>query len=477
VPTAWNGNAFQIGGNGMNGFVPLLVKLNRGGPGSPQGPAFPPNAPFPIAQGYATYGDDSGHGGANAPGAPGGQAPATPQGGPPVMSFEWMRNAESLKNFGYEHVKKTHDVVMDLFVQIYGAKPKVNYFAGESQGGRAALTAIARYGADYDGVLVSVPLAYFTGIHLGPTWRQTLQLAPGAWIPPTKFPAIERESMRRCDGLDGLADGVINNYYACNRLFDPTVTPNPSRALRCADGADTGADCLSDAQIVTLDRFRAPMPIGYALANGETDWLGVPAGGESVLNWVGAPVQPTQENMARDTRGLGPFLGVDSFTPATFTWAKHQKEVQALSAIIDAPADWSAFLAKGGKVVFHTAANDYITNPRNHFRLYEKVVAKSGQRLVDRHVRFYVTPAADHGSRGYSFPGKEPQARYMNLVDVLERWVETGATPPEAVTQTLVDPEAPDVVLRSRPLCRYPKYPRYVSGDPKVASSYGCAAP
>jgi feruloyl esterase len=66
----------------------------------------------------------------------------------------------------------------------------------------------------------------------------------------------------------------------------------------------------------------------------------------------------------------------------------------------------------------------------------------------------------------------------MDLVGYLENWVEKGVVPPDAIPQTLKEPNAPYTVIRSRPLCRYPKYPRYNgSGDPDRMESYTCAAP
>ena len=39
------------------------------------------------------------------------------------------------------------------------------------------------------------------------------------WVPRTKTNAI-REFIRQCDGLDGLEDGIINNYVAARAKFD-----------------------------------------------------------------------------------------------------------------------------------------------------------------------------------------------------------------------------------------------------------------
>ncbi|HXW08044.1 MAG TPA: tannase/feruloyl esterase family alpha/beta hydrolase, partial [Vicinamibacterales bacterium] len=67
--------------------------------------------------------------------------------------------------------------------------------------------------------------------------------------------------MRQCDRLDGLVDGVINNYVACRAIFDLSEGPRDRRpwaAKRCPGGVDsnpgdaTEKACLTDGQIGTL---------------------------------------------------------------------------------------------------------------------------------------------------------------------------------------------------------------------------------
>ena len=50
LPATWSGRAAQLGGGGMNGFVP---NLTGGGPGA--------SGPSLLDRGFATYGSDSGH--------------------------------------------------------------------------------------------------------------------------------------------------------------------------------------------------------------------------------------------------------------------------------------------------------------------------------------------------------------------------------------------------------------------------------
>ena len=107
IPVNWNQKAWHIAGNGNDGFIPLLTTLARGLQGSPVGASLPPHAPFPITQGYATYGDDSGHkGGASwlqrLSGAP---LPAAPTRTATARTCPaWMRNDEAFWNYGYEHI-------------------------------------------------------------------------------------------------------------------------------------------------------------------------------------------------------------------------------------------------------------------------------------------------------------------------------------------------------------------------------------
>ena len=83
--------------------------------------------------------------------------------------------------------------------------------------------------------------------------------------------------MRQCDGLDGLADGIINNYMACRAIFDVTQgarNRRPWAAKRCPNNVDpnpddtTAAACLTDGQISTLQFTYSRYPYAAPLAHG-----------------------------------------------------------------------------------------------------------------------------------------------------------------------------------------------------------------
>ncbi|MBV9558937.1 MAG: tannase/feruloyl esterase family alpha/beta hydrolase [Bradyrhizobium sp.] len=59
---------------------------------------------------------------------------------------------------------------------------------------------------------------------------------------------------------------------------------------------------------------------------------------------------------------------------------------------------------------------------------------------------------------------------------MLTDWVEKGKAPSE-LTVELQETTAPFTVTSTRPLCRYPAYPRYRGGDATKAESFHCEAP
>ena len=505
IPTRWNQMAWQFGADGSDGYVPSMVVIVRDTNQAPLGWTFPPDMPFPIARGYATCGGDGGHqiarpeGGGPIPGqfrypelppAAGSLEPHVmaarkaetdrrTTGPAPVVPPEndrWQGNDEAFTNFAHAHVKKTHDAAQAVIQHMYGTRPRFTYFTGNSNGGKSALQALSRYGADYDGILSTVAIPYDAARAISQDYLRHLQRAPGAWVPPAKSAAVRNEIVRQCDLLDNLADGVISNYADCRRLMDPTITPNPLARIRCDGGVDTGNTCLSDAQMATVNAFHAPTRIGFPMANGESDFPGWPVGAEAPAAWLVTPNNPANAPAGGNDMLLARVPGWDPAklgAPSDITPA-----VQALSRTVDPLEAWPAFLKRGGKLVLYHAASDYQVNAHGMFRFFEQAGKKNDAALFGRNVRFYVAPNVGHGSYGISATTGEPIPPYVDLFTVLADWVEKGTAPPEAVLQTLKQVNPPYAVTVSRPLCRYPSYPRYTgTGDPKQAGSYRCTAP
>jgi hypothetical protein len=256
------------------------------------------------------------------------------------------------------------------------------------------------------------------------------------------------------------------------------VTPDPLAHIRCAGGGDTGNDCLSDAQMATVNSFHAPMEWGFSL-EGETDWPGWSTGAEGPMGWLLAATQPDPN---QPSAGPGAVLAARYHNPQydvlKMGLPDLKDQLEGVAKSVDVPADWSHFFAGHTKLIMYTAASDYVSNPRAQMRMYETEVKRFGQKKVDRSIRYYVSPNVSHGSVGKSATTGARLPQYVDLVSVLEAWVEKGNVPPDALVQTLKDNRAPYAVERSKPLCRYPGYPRYKgAGDADKAESYECTAP
>ena len=487
LPAEWNRRAVQQGGGGMNGVVPDL----RGAAYSIDGRS--------LAQwGFVTYGSDSGHQaafgrrGAAPPAAPG------PAGAAPPPGDDWALNDEAVKNLGYLQLKKTHDAAMVLIERVYRERPRFNYFTGTSQGGREALTAAQRYPADYDGVVANVPIVSFSSLMLAPELIRIQEKPLANWVTRAKVNAIRGEFLRQCDSLDGLTDGVINNYMACRAIFDVTQgasNRHPWAGRRCPnnvdpDPADTSANaCLTDGQIATLEfvyrRYRFATPLAHGV---RTFGMWLPNTDPSGSGLIAEARFSGQEGAAPDAvrhSHLG-VLGVTGFlmrdlaaNPLDYVegtrWDARRQE---LSAVLDSTdPDLSRFARRGGRMIVTIGTNDTLASPGAQLDYYQSVLDRMGQRTVDEFARFFVIPQASHGlmastaevdGDGKTLPRAAIPTSYERFA-VLVDWVERRMAPGRSLGLTGDG--------KTMPLCSYPLYPRYVAGAQTEAASYRCTAP
>ena len=507
LPASWNRRAVQLGGGGMNGSVPALTGGFGGGPG--------------LAQGFATYGSDSGH--ANG-------------------DNQWALNDEAIRNLGYAQLKKTHDVAMVLIERAYGAKPQYNYFVGSSQGGREALTVAQRYPRDYDGVMATVPIVGFSSLMMSRAHMRIQEVPLRNWVPATKGNAVVAEFMRRCDNLDGLTDGIINNYYDCRTLFDVNDgvgEADPWKAKRCTNDVDpkpedaTPDACLTAGQVETLQVFFSRRMTGLKLANGRRDFgmwaptaslanaaalegagppataatpgtagaraagpggarragAGPRAGGGSISGGFLAPqrylgqegataTSPSFNNQG--TIGVTGFVMQDlAANPIDLDEKKYRARLELISGWLDSTnPDLSAFNKRGGKLLVTVGTDDTTASSGEQLRYYQTVIDRMGRKTVDSFARLYVIPQGGHGLSGRAAPINGDGKLTAELLQVassadrfamLQNWVEKGTAPGRSEPVT--------AGARSMPMCSYPQYPRYNGGDINQASSYACTAP
>jgi feruloyl esterase len=386
---------------------------------------------------------------------------------------------------------------MNLIERAYGERPRFNYYIGSSQGGREALTVAQRYPADYDGIAANVPIVSFSTLMLAPELIRIHEKRLANWVTPAKVNAIRGEFMRQCDTLDGLADGIINNYMACRAIFDVTQgarNRRPWATKRCPNNVDPNPEdtsanaCLTDGQISTLEFTYRRYPFAAPLANGTRSfgmWVPNtdPSGSGLILNArfrgqegaaEGAPMH-AHLGVLGDTGFLMKNL---SANPLDYVeGGAFNRRREELSAILDGTnPDLSAFQKRGGKMIVTIGTNDTLASPGAQLDYYQSVLDRMGRAIVDRFARLFVMPQTGHGLSGTSY-GTSGEGKTLVSVPIPNRydqlgflfnWVENNISPGMSVTVTAGE--------RSLPLCSYPTYPRYRKGDPTSATAYECAA-
>src|SRR5262245_1441313 len=448
LPVEWNGRSLQYGGGGFNGVLITGLALP---------PAHPFGAPSPLAQGFVTYGTDSGH--------------ETKPGEPPQV---FALNDEAFENFAHRSYKRVRDAAIALMVRAYGNPPKKLYFMGSSEGGREALTMAQRYPEDFDGIFARVPVINWAGLQHAGT-RSGLATMGEGWVRPAQVELVAKAVLQACDKADGLEDSLVLDPVGCKTKFQP-------EALRCT--AENGDRCLTDAQITAIKTLHATYKFPFTLENGLDDYPGWGVSGENtpafgptggwISWWLGkaAPTQPSspangiawiygaggiQYVFARD-----PQLDVTKYKPED-----HKERLLQVSRLMDSTnPDLSRFGARGGKLVILEHMADYAQSPYAGIRYFENVQRTLGKERTAEFVRLYTAPGVDHVGSG--------APANIDMLGVLVDWVENGKAPGdlEVIEQKV---EAPLFeTTRSLPLCQWPSWPHYRYGPVDLARNFYC---
>ena len=146
---------------------------------------------------------------------------------------------------------------------------------------------------------------------------------------------------------------------------------------------------------------------------------------------------------------------------------RYQRRLVDLSATVGAMnPDISEYIVRGGKLITMQGLADEVISPNETIAFYRTLVQRYGQAKIDSVMRLYMVPGYQHGN-GVFIPS-------WDGLRALDEWASDGVAPEGLVA---VDTAAA-TQGRSRPLCRYPAYPRYTGrGNVDAASSFQCALP
>jgi hypothetical protein len=440
VPQNWSGRLWQQGGSGLDGKITPAITTD-----AVTGAITDVN--IALKDGLSVYAASNG----------GNRASVPAQAAPLVWANGTLDGVSSAEDYAHAALNTTREFAKAVIKKFYGKLPDHTYFNGCSNGGRNAYIAADHWPEEYDGIVSGCMGMDLTGQTVG--WLN-LGSRVGTPAMPSfdQWTAVIAAAVTACDAQDGVTDGMIANQSACNfdlttlQCGQPTADSNPAICLTALQ-VQTVKDVISDVKLAD----------GTTVYSGFTwaDWAshipgwGLLGGGNAILA-TGDPAWFTQSKQQ------------------SFTLDRDYPIFQYGLRIIGAAPDKSkvaAFVASGKKLISWHDGSDNLTSFNDHVRNYSAMTTIAqglGLTNPSTNTRFFVVPGGSH-SQGKALTE-------VNWFNAITNWVEMNIAPEQLIYNKTDD--ATGIVVRTLPVCRHPRYPRYNgAGDVNSAASYTCTTP
>ncbi|MDC1436322.1 tannase/feruloyl esterase family alpha/beta hydrolase [Gammaproteobacteria bacterium] len=464
LPEDWNGRFFYHANGGVDGFVNAATGNLGGG-----------QTTTALQLGYAVINSDAGH-----------QGPA------PFFGID----PQARIDYGYNAVATLTPMAKTLITEAYGKGPDRSYFAGCSNGGRHGMVAAARFADQYDGILAGNPgfnLPQAAVAQLYAVQQFTLVATSlnenGDPDISTAFTQAERNTiassvLERCDGLDGLADGIIGDSMTCRAEFDL------QRDVPTCD-AERNGSCLSEDQKTVLGNIMG----GARNSAGEPIYTGFPYDpGMAGQSWAGWKFNSSQSqnrdpgataaifttppfdiDMFREQGGYQFAMNFDMDTDAPKIYGTNELYTESPMSFMTPPNpnNMDTLRDGGSKLMVYHGMADGVFSPDDTIRWYSALNAQNAGN-ADEFARLYLVPGMGHCASG-------PSTDQFNMFEALVSWVEEGVAPDRVIASARgnnAEIPADWSTERTRPLCAFPEVARYNgSGDIEDAANFSCEAP
>ena len=263
---------------------------------------------------------------------------------------DFLNDPAKIQLYAHSSIGEGLKFAKAVIAKYYGSQPSYSYFEGCSNGGRGALNAADKYGAEFDAVIAGAPSRNVPGQI--EQWTRAAQLTLPS---PTKLGAVYAAEVAKCDDLDGVKDGIISNWMACT--FDPAVDVPQSVGLTASEAASVKT-LMADLQ----------------LSDGSTIYSGYLFG--NMAQWG-----PAYAGL-----GIGHMkyivLSDQDWDPRTFTADKYYS---GMSQLIDGTYGFDAsvsglahFLESGKKIVVWQGSDDTLLSLKDTIRTWEPVAKAAG---------------------------------------------------------------------------------------------------
>lgn len=477
-PEAWNSKYLQIGCSGHCGnfyvsdpAVSVITITNQGYPGES------------IMKGYASFSTDEGHN--------------TMAGGEWAIKGPGLVDQGAIDDFYYRADKVLASVgkafSAAFYTQVTGSPQKVarSYFIGCSGGGRDALVAASNFPEEFDGIIAGSAYADMVGVAL-----QTEGIAVAnarskdASVSPALLAKVDPFVKAKCDALDGVKDGLIQNPAACNFI--------PARDLPLCNGENPADNCFTKAQVESIsaavtavtDEHGNVVQPGYSISELNVA-MGAMAGGGISLTPLAEAVMKTFVHKNDPDYQFSSLIKFGSGGPGSITnfhTIVPQSEValaetEARLGIGSRPEAAAALIKQNRKLLIWANLSDEKLTPYMSINYYKRLSKLyGGYARLQNNVRLFLLPGTGHCSMNGCGPTS------FDAISAMEDWVEKGKAPDALLaTQFSTKPTSntmmPPVLDRSKPpvrtmpLCKFPEMAHYSGqGDVNEAASWSCPA-
>jgi len=509
----WNGRIHVAGGGGWAGGnqTSLTALAGAGGAGSTTpAPSF-----IATVEGAVSANTDTGHSG--------------PGGGSFAMNPDGSINTVLWNDFAQRGIHQMAVKTKEITKAYYGKAAKYSYWDGFSTGGRQGHKLAQLHPDDFDGILAGAPAFNWTRFITNELYPEIVYLRDlgGVTLTAAQLNALGNAAINACDVVGGQHMGYIPDPSECR--YDPTLDTSMLCAGSAPGATGTAPNCVTPVQAQAMNKLwygqtrdgTAPPPsadnswspdiaANAHRSTGNHLWYGLARGasfgglGGSTNTGALAPFSIATDMVALEMQNAK--LATPSFINATATptgrgqdgW-KNLSYAQMAEAYDDGvtlqssfanintdDANLRPFRDSHGKMIIYHGLADVLIMPQGSVNYYERVIREmGGLHEVQKFYRFFLIPGMTHGiGNGTTNPNANPPLPGIagqdgvndgtsQLYDVLTAWVERGKAPKRIDISTASTTGFP--VVKSRPICAYPKKATYVSGDVNVASSYVCA--
>jgi feruloyl esterase len=179
-----------------------------------------------------------------------------------------LNNPRKATDYAWRAVHLTAITTRNITKDYYGKPISRAYWNSCSNGGRQGLIEAQRFPEDFDGIIVNSPWVDQTGFTVGAMWNQKAMTA--APVTPAKLALVAEKAMAKCDAIDGLKDGLIDDPRKCDF--------NPARDVPACTAGTDAPDCLTTPQAEAIAKvYSGPV------SNGKPFFPGYMVGSEAVV--------------------------------------------------------------------------------------------------------------------------------------------------------------------------------------------------